>query len=139
MTAHGSVSLSLKRNSNIDFQTAWGNNITEIADTVALGSPPVDPPLNEAFIGGGGGGLSDVYGQPFYQKGLPYNRRAVPDISWLADPFTGVEIIFTGDAAGDQFIEVIGGTSVACPMFSALWAISTQSAGHRLGQAPYLP
>jgi subtilase family serine protease len=30
---------------------------------------------------------------------------------------------------------VVGGTSLACPMFSALWAISAQAAGTWLGQA----
>jgi subtilase family serine protease len=59
----------------------------------------------------------------------------VPDISWLADPFTGVEIVITGDAQGDQFVGVIGGTSLSCPMFSGLWAIASQRAGHKLGQA----
>ena len=53
----------------------------------------------------------------------------------MADPFTGAEIIFTGDPAGDQFVEVVGGTSLSCPMFSGLWAIAAQRAGHKLGQA----
>lgn len=139
VTAVGGVSLALDRHKQILFQTSWGNNIAEIADTVALGSPPLDPPNNEGFDFGGGGGTSDVYAQPSFQRGLGGQRRLVPDISWLADPFTGVEIIFTGDPAGDQFIEVIGGTSLACPMFSALWGIANQRAGHPLGQAaPYL-
>jgi subtilase family serine protease len=35
--------------------------------------------------------------------------------------------------------QVWGGTSVACPMFAALWAIANQEAGAPLGQAaPYL-
>lgn len=139
VTAIGGVSLALDHNKQISFQTAWGNNITEIADTVALGSPPIDPPNSEGFDFGSGGGVSDVYPQPSFQRGLGGQRRLVPDISWLADPFTGVEIIFTGDLAGDQFVEVIGGTSVACPMFSGIWGIATQRAGHPLGQAaPYL-
>jgi subtilase family serine protease len=53
----------------------------------------------------------------------------------VGDPYTGVEIIFTADAQGDLGIEVIGGTSVACPMFSALWAIANQKNHHPLGQA----
>jgi subtilase family serine protease len=139
VTAIGGVSVGLTQNKQIAFQSSWGNNLTEIADTIALGSPPVDPPLNEGFDFGGGGGASDVYEQPKFQRSLPGDRRLVPDISWVGDPFTGVEIIFTGDAAGDLFIEVIGGTSVACPMFSGLWGIATQAAGRRLGQAaPYL-
>jgi subtilase family serine protease len=139
VTAIGGVSLALDHNKHVLFQTAWGNNITEIADTVALGSPPIDPPNSEGFDFGGGGGTSDVYAQPAFQRGLGGQRRLVPDISWLADPFTGVEIIFTADAGGDLGIEVIGGTSVACPMFSGLWGIANQRAGHPLGQAaPFL-
>jgi subtilase family serine protease len=134
-TSIGGVSLALDKNLNIQFQTAWGNNLAEIADTAALGNPPIDPPNNEGFSSGATGGMSDIYPQPFFQKGLPFPRRATPDISWLADPFTGVEIIFTGDTTGDLFIDVIGGTSLACPMFSALWAITTEAAGHNLGQA----
>ncbi len=135
VTAIGGVSLSLRNNNHIDFQTAWGNNITLIADLASLGSPPVDPALQEGFLFGGGGGISDVYAKPGFQRRLPGDRRLVPDISWLADPYTGAEIVFSVDAAGDQAIDVFGGTSLSCPMFSALWAIASQRAGHKLGLA----
>ncbi len=138
-TAIGGVSVGLNSRQQINFQTSWGNNITEIADTSALGSPPVDPPFNEGFVFGGGGGTSNVYPLPAFQHSLGGHRRLVPDISWVADPYTGAEIIETGDAAGDQFIGTIGGTSLATPMFSALWGIAVQRAHHLLGQAaPHL-
>jgi subtilase family serine protease len=138
-TGVGGVSVGLNSNHQINFQTSWGNNITELFDTIALGSPPIDPPLNEGFLYGGGGGTSNVYPLPYFQHGLGGQRRLLPDISWVADPYTGVEIIETLDASGDQYIESIGGTSLATPMFSALWGIATQRAGHPLGQAaPYL-
>jgi subtilase family serine protease len=138
-TGIGGVSVALDSQKHIAWQSSWGNNITEVADTDALGNPPIDPPSNEGFVYGGTGGASDVYPKPSYQKSLPGDRRLTPDISWVADPYTGVEIIFTGDAQGDQFIEVIGGTSASTPMFSALWAIANQNARHRLGQAaPHL-
>lgn len=138
-TAVGGVSMALNSNKHVAFQTAWGNNITEIADTAALGNPPIDPPNNEGFVYGGGGGTSDIYPLPNYQAGLGGNRRKIPDVSWLADPYTGVEIIYTSTAQGALSIEVIGGTSLATPMFSALWSIANQRAGHTLGlAAPYL-
>jgi subtilase family serine protease len=62
----------------------------------------------------------------------------VPDISYVADPFTGVEIIITetGISGDPKSVGVIGGTSLACPMFSALWAIANQAnGGVPLGQA----
>ncbi|HXJ87863.1 MAG TPA: S53 family peptidase [Candidatus Binatia bacterium] len=134
-TGIGGVSVVLDSQKHIVWQTSWGTNLTEIADTAALGNPPLDVPNNEGFVFGGTGGASDTYPKPFYQNSLPGDRRLTPDISWVADPYTGVEIIFSVDAQNDLGIDVIGGTSASCPMFSALWAIATQSAHHRLGQA----
>lgn len=134
-TGIGGVSVVLDSHKHIAWQTSWGTNITEIADTAALGNPPLDPPFNEGFVFGGTGGASDVYPKPFFQRGLPGDRRLTPDISWVADPYTGVEIIFSVDAQNDLGIDTVGGTSASCPMFSALWAIATQHAHHPLGQA----
>jgi len=134
-TAVGGVSVALDSQKHIAWQTSWGTNLTEIADKASLGSPPLAPPNNEGFNSGGTGGLSDIYPKPFWQREIPAERRGTPDISWVADPFTGVEIIFTGDAQGDLSLEVIGGTSASCPMFTALWGIATQRAHHLLGQA----
>jgi len=134
-TGIGGVSVVLDSQKHIVWQTSWGTNLTEIADTAALGNPPLDVPNNEGFVFGGTGGASDTYPKPFYQNSLPGVRRLTPDISWVADPYTGVEIIYSVDAQNDLGIDVIGGTSASCPMFSALWAIATQSAHHRLGQA----
>jgi subtilase family serine protease len=100
---------------------------------MALGNPPVVPPLNEGFDGGAGGGISVVFPKPAFQSGLPGSGRLVPDISMLADSFTGVELIETID--GDLSVGVIGGTSLATPMFSGVMAIAAQKAGHGLGQA----
>lgn len=138
-TAVGGVSVGLDAQDQINFQSSWGTNITELADLASLGSPPADPPLNEGFLYGGGGGTSNVYPLPWFQRGLGGDRRLVPDVSWVADPYTGVEIIYTYDSAGDQGISVIGGTSLATPMFTALWGIASQNARHPLGQAaPYV-
>jgi subtilase family serine protease len=134
-TGVGGVSVALDSHKHIAWQTSWGTQLTEVVDTIALGSPPLDVPNNEGTDAGGTGGFSDTYPKPFWQFGVPGNRRGTPDISWVADPFTGVEIIYTADAAGDLNISVIGGTSVACPMFTALWGIATQRAHHLLGQA----
>jgi subtilase family serine protease len=135
VTGIGGVSVALDDQKHIAWQTSWGTTITEIADRVSLGSPPIDPPFNEGFVSGGTGGASDAYPKPFYQHGLPGDRRLTPDISWVADPYTGLEIIYSVDTQNDLGIEVVGGTSASCPMFSALWAITTQHAHHLLGQA----
>jgi subtilase family serine protease len=135
VTGIGGVSVVLDSQKHISWQTSWGTNLTEIADTVSLGSPPINPNNNEGFVFGGTGGASDTYPKPAYQNSLLGNRRLTPDISWVADPYTGVEIIYSVDAQNDLGIDVVGGTSASCPMFSALWAIATQHAHHPLGQA----
>ncbi len=135
-TAVGGVSLALNRNKTIAFQTGWGNNETLLIDEGSI----FNPPLNFGFAGGSGGGPSAFFSKPFYQSSLPGTQRELPDISWLADPFTGGVIAITEPGIFPPLIyTVYGGTSLACPMFSALWAIANQEAGFPLGQAaPYL-
>jgi subtilase family serine protease len=135
-TSIGGTSLALNLHNTIKFQAGWGTNLTEIADTVALGSPPVVPPFNLGFQFGAGGGTSLTFAKPSFQSSLPGSARLVPDISMLADPYTGVEIIETFN--GQLTVGVIGGTSLACPMFSAIMGIASQKAGHGLGQAARL-
>ncbi len=136
-TGIGGTSLFLNPDNTMRFQTGWGNNLTRVADRVRLGSPPVVPPLHLDFQGGAGGGSSLMFAKPAFQGALAGSTRQVPDISMVADPFTGVEIIQTLDlGAGPQlFVEVVGGTSVACPVFSGVMAVASQKAGHGLGQA----
>jgi subtilase family serine protease len=130
-TSVGGTSLFLNSDRSIKLQTGWGNNETRIA--AALPNPPVIPPLQLGFIFGAGGGSSAVWPKPDFQSSLPGSFRLTPDIGFLADPYTGGEVVISSN--GQAGIEVVGGTSLACPMFSALWAISTQAAGTWLGQA----
>jgi subtilase family serine protease len=66
---------------------------------------------------------------------LPGAQRLLPDISWLADPYTGGVITITEPFVYPVEWQVWGGTSLSCPMFSGLWAIANQEAGEPLGQA----
>jgi subtilase family serine protease len=137
-TSIGGTSLALNPDDSIMFQTGWGTNFTRIADPeTSAGSPPTVPPVDFGFQYGAGGGTSLTFAKPAFQSGLPGTMRMVPDVSFLADPDTGVEIIETVQTAnGPQpSVFVIGGTSLACPVFSALMGIASQAAGHGLGQA----
>ncbi|MGO9865947.1 MAG: protease pro-enzyme activation domain-containing protein [Terriglobales bacterium] len=151
-TGVGGISLALNADSSIAWQSGWGNNETLLSETGYI----FDPPLAFGFNGGGGGGASncavqDVYGdclagfpKPSYQKKLPGKYRQLPDVSWLADPFTGAAILISiPGQVPEQVWQVWGGTSLATPMFSGLWAIANQEAvaggGMELGlAAPYL-
>jgi subtilase family serine protease len=143
-TAVGGVALALHANNSIAWQAGWGNNETLLAEEGTV----FDPPAFFGFVGGAGGGPSNcVYAdakgnctggfpKPPYQSRLPGKWRQVPDVSWLADPFTGGVIAISVPFQIPSLTwQVWGGTSLACPMFSALWAIANQEAGAPLGLA----
>jgi subtilase family serine protease len=147
-TAVGGITLALNASNVIQWQAGWGNNQTVLAETGTI----FVPPLATGFYAGAGGGPSNCatqdskgncvagYSKPSFQKSLPGSARLLPDISWLADPYTGVAILISVPGqVPEQVWEVYGGTSVAAPMFSALWAIANQEAGAPLGDAaPYM-
>jgi len=153
-TAVGGISLALNADNSIAWQAGWGNIETVLTEEGTVFDPP-----RGGFIGGSGGGPSDCvnknirfrpplcisgFAKPDYQAALPGPDRLLPDVSWLADPFTGAAILISvpGQIPVQEW-QVWGGTSLATPMFSALWAIANQEAlaggGAPLGQAaPYL-
>jgi subtilase family serine protease len=121
-TSVGGSSLALTSTGNYKWEEGWGSNVGLI-----FYAPPYS-----YFYAGSGGGTSSVTPAPAWQNSFLGNtQRQQPDVAFLADPFTGGEIIYTGDFnPGDpQYIAVYGGTSLACPMFSAVWAIAGQKAG----------
>jgi subtilase family serine protease len=92
---------------------------------------------------GSTGGVSSLSSQtrPSYQvvgsgsAFLPQsqNQRTVPDVSWLADPSTGVAVYdsFRSNPASEFFAttgfwQEVGGTSLAAPMWAGLVAITDQ-------------
>jgi len=128
-TAVGGTSLALAANGDYLWENGWGSNITSLNYA---------PPKNIGFYYGAGGGTSLITPAPSWQSDLLGNTfRQQPDIAMDADPFTGAEIIITpsGKTGGGQSVEVYGGTSLACPMFSAVWSLVAQEVGGNLGNA----
>ena len=92
-------------------------------------------------IGATGGGFSKLFKEPKYQKdnisksanATLKNRRGIPDISWNADPNTGVLVYlsFLGPKQTGYFL--FGGTSAGSPQWAGLVADGNQLAGHSLG------
>jgi kumamolisin len=89
---------------------------------------------NDGSSGGAtGGGVSDVFGLPTWQKsaGVPKatkpGGRGVPDVAGNADPETGYQVLVDGTRA------VYGGTSAVAPLWAALVARLAQSLGSPLG------
>ena len=94
----------------------------------------LDPPESLGILGGAGGGESVYFPKPSWQAGLPGTGRQTPDVSALADPYTGVDVVVAEN--GVQEVDLgVGGTSLASPIFTAFWALAQQKAGGPLGQA----
>jgi kumamolisin len=100
MTAVGGTSLSTDANGRWLAEQAW-----------------YDVPLTQ----GSAGGASVLFGRPAWQSvssnAGPSDRRLVPDVSAVADPFTGVKFVFK------QQVFVGGGTSQAAPIWAGLTAL----------------
>ena len=74
---------------------------------------------SETAWSGSGGGISAYEPLPSFQSGwLSASGRGVPDVSYVADPNTGVEVVYGGR------LYVFGGTSVGAPQWAALIALS---------------
>jgi kumamolisin len=92
-----------------------------------------DVPLTQ----GTGGGVSALFVRPDWQRGLTApddggaQRRFTPDVSAVADPFTGVKIVLN-----DQLL-VGGGTSQSAPLWAGMAAVMNQyllaNGGRELG------
>jgi subtilase family serine protease len=133
VTAVGGTSVALDANNQLKFVAGWEN-----AGNTQQGSqwaPQQD--ADGPFAGGAGGGVSNLYGQPDYQRGavpdgLAMGRRAVPDVAALADAYTGIAVGFTSQQGYVEYSS--GGTSAASPIMAGLVADAQQAQGvDRLG------
>jgi kumamolisin len=73
---------------------------------------------------GSGGGVSNLFERPDWQRGVMRDsdreRRLTPDVAAVADPFTGVRIVYKGTEL------VGGGTSQSAPIWAGLAAVMNQ-------------
>ncbi len=83
--------------------------------------------VSETAWSGSGGGLSAYETAPAYQAGFNNNKtRGIPDVAMVADPATGVVVYDSFGYNGQQGFFVLGGTSVAAPMFAGVLALVDQ-------------
>lgn len=85
--------------------------------------------------GASGGGISQFYAEPDWQKHLPNQsslkgKRGLPDVSWGAAVNFALYSSFDSSNVGWS---AIGGTSAASPQWAGLVAIANQMAGKPLG------
>jgi subtilase family serine protease len=130
VTAVGGTSLGINASNAIALETGWGTH-SYSCDIVTLVC------TDAGWLYGAGGGVSVLFAKPWYQSALSGTGRAVPDVSALADPQTGLLIGQTqAFPDGNYYDEYrIGGTSLASPIFAGLMALADQKAGSPHGFA----
>jgi hypothetical protein len=82
--------------------------------------------LGEQAWSGSGGGQSWVEPAPAYQKGVVSGGRGIPDVSFDADPETGVAVLDTTPVNGQSGWFQVGGTSLGAPAWAAIVASTDQ-------------
>ena len=122
ITAVGGTSLFTDANGNYQKETVW----------------------NDGAGSATGGGISQKFGEPFYQFGLPKatqkllnGHRGIPDISINADPNTPVPVYlgflskFNLGLTNGYYL--FGGTSEGSPVWAGITAHLNQYVGHSVG------
>ena len=141
VTAVGGTSLAVDAAGQYQWETGWGTDVARVDYTKTPAAYSAAPP--GAFLFGAGGGVSTNFNQPRYQKGkvpAALSRqyggaamRVVPDVAAVADPYTGMAY---GETVNGTFtIDSIGGTSLACPVFSAIQALASTGRRSPIGFA----
>lgn len=139
VTAVGGTSLAVGPQNTYQWEQGWGTGKSTLK---ARAWDPATP----AYLYGGGGGTSRVFTQPNYQKNVvpaaianyfPGRAgRAVPDVSMVGDPNTGM-LIGQSQTFPDGSVRYseyrIGGTSLSSPLFAGVTAVADQWHGGSLG------
>jgi subtilase family serine protease len=100
--------------------TSWpavSSNVVSVGGTtISFSNGAVS---SETAWSGSGGGVSAYIPKPSYQANVPYTNRAIPDVSYDADPNSGFAVY---DSYGYGWI-VVGGTSAGAPQWAAIHAL----------------
>ena len=139
VTAVGGTSLAVGANNTYLFETGWGSTNSTWNGAAWSPTPP------GSWLYGSGGGVSRLFAEPWYQVGVVQPSvftaqghgvgRAVPDVSALGDPQTGLLIgqtqtffATTATAGGARYSEYrIGGTSLSSPIMAGIFALANQA------------
>jgi subtilase family serine protease len=119
VTGVGGTTLTLNSNNSYQSEHVWNSGL---------------------FGGAGGGGISQFWKLPNWQKGpgtqnsYSNGMRETPDVSLDADPATGYPVYCTAGSSCSSSVGgtsgwlTVGGTSAAAPMWAAMIALANQEA-----------
>lgn len=137
LTAVGGTSVGLTASGAVH-TAAWENSYYQQAGPASSSFVNVTSRLG---YDGGGGGVSQAFAQPSWQKGkvsgLSSTMRVVPDVSAIANPYTGYTVRYTDWSTGAPTIaeSAFGGTSLASPVIGAMVALAKSHNNVRIGNA----
>jgi subtilase family serine protease len=146
-TAVGGTSLGVGSNGSVVVEHGWDTGISGFDPATGTYAPGG----KGDFLYAAGGGPSQLFGQPDYQKSVVPNgiatgigspkRRVTPDVGMVGDPNTGFLVgqtqTFPEGVSYDEYR--IGGTSLSAPLFAGVMALLDQKSGHHHGFAnPFL-
>jgi subtilase family serine protease len=98
-------------------------NVTAVGGTSLAYDAVSGTVTSETAWSGGGGGISKYVQIPSYQAAyVSLAALGTPDVSYVADPYTGCSVYFTDPTTKASGWYVFGGTSVGAPQVSALLA-----------------
>ncbi len=130
VTGVGGTSLGVDANGDRAYETGWGVSTYGCNQTTHVCT-------RSSWQGGAGGGVSIVFGKPWYQSALSGSGRHVPDVAAVADANTGLLIgetqRFPDGTYYDEFR--LGGTSLASPLFAGMMALAQDQCGCVVGFA----
>ena len=137
VTAVGGTTIGIGARNQYLFEEAWGTGRSILTDGAWTPAPP------GSYLYGGGGGVSRLFAQPWYQRGVVPPSvsqyfggkpgRAVPDVAAIGDPNTGFLVGQTQtfpDGSVKYSEYRIGGTSLSSPVAAGIEALADQ-ASHR--------
>jgi subtilase family serine protease len=86
---------------------------------------------NESAWTGAGSGCSAYEAKPSWQTDTGCSRRTVADVSAVADPNTGVAVLYGG------LWFTVGGTSASSPIIASVYALAGNASSVNAGSYPY--
>jgi len=132
VTAVGGTTLAIGDQDRYLWETDWAEDKTTLSEDGTSWSPSLPGYQGKAS----GGGVSTVFPQPSYQRGVvssalagPTPMRTIPDVAAFADYTIGLQIGMTEvDKQGNYtYVHALGGgTSLATPLFAGFEALAVQ-------------
>jgi len=135
VTTVGGTSLGIAANGSRVFEQGWETGLSSLQKDGTWSAP--------TYLYGSGGGTSRIFAQPSYQAGVVPTAiskrydpngpamRAVPDVSAIGDPNTGMLVGQTQHFSDGTYYDEyrIGGTSLSSPIYAGIFALAVQQHG----------